>query len=60
MPTRGRPIARLFEVDMATREDMDDIARLVALTESAALRDVGVQRWECGTAPLTPPPTCIQ
>ena len=54
---KAEQIARLFEVDMAAWED---IARLVALTESAALRDVGVQRWECGTAPLTPPPTNVR
>ena len=39
---------------------MDEVARLVALTETAALRDVGVQRWECGTAPLSPPPNHVR
>ena len=53
-------IVKLFDVDMSSWGEMDDMARLVALTETAALRDVGVQRWECGTSPLSPPPATVR
>ena len=57
---KASEIMKLFDVNMTSWGEMSEEARLVALTETAALRDVGVQRWECGTSPLLPPPTHVR